>query len=129
MRKAACRNSLLQAALPAAVLAAAALLPAPRPLPFDACLLHRLTGLPCLTCGLTRSVCFFVQGEWAASLALHPAGGPAVILLALHALWRTCEAARGRLLARPALARITSALGAAAAIVSVGAWLVRLAPP
>ena len=118
---------LLGAALPALLLAAASLLPADRPLPFEICLLHRLTGIPCLTCGLTRSICHFVQGDLGASLTLHPAGALAVALLLLHALWRVGEALRGRDVARRTLGRLTAGLGVSAAFLSVGTWLARLA--
>lgn len=118
---------LLGAALPALLVAAASLLPADRPLPFEICLLHGLTGLPCLTCGLTRSICHLVQGDLAASVALHPAGGLAVALLLLHALWRGGEAIRGRVVARRTLGRLTAGLGIAGGILSAVVWVARLA--
>ena len=121
------RRRLLGATIPALGLVAGSLLPAARPLPLDLCLLHRLTGIPCLTCGLTRSVCFLLQGDPATSFALHPAGALVVVLLALHALWRGFEAVRGEALARPTLVRLTGALGGAGAILSAGAWVARLA--
>jgi hypothetical protein len=62
------------AALLAGLMGLAAFLPATRPLPFDVCLLHRLTGFPCLGCGLTRSIVRLMQGDLVASLRLHPAG-------------------------------------------------------
>jgi len=120
------RRLLLESGLIAIALLAAFVLPAARPLPFDLCVLHRLTGLPCLTCGLTRSVCFLLQGDPRASLAFHPAGGLVVLLLAVRASWRACEAAWGRLLAPRALHRFTATLGAAGGILSAGAWIVRL---
>jgi hypothetical protein len=118
---------LLVAGLPALLLAAAALLPADRPLPFEICLVHRLTGIPCLTCGLTRSICHFVQGDLAASLALHPAGALATALLLLHALWRGAAVFRGRDVGRRTLGRLTAGLGVVAVMLSVGFWLARLA--
>src|SRR5207245_9283187 len=70
------RASRLAAGLSATgLLAGTFLLPPGKPLPFDLCLLHRLTGIPCLTCGLTRAVCLLARGEWRASLSMHPAGG------------------------------------------------------
>jgi len=90
------RRRLRTAAGLTAILAVASWLPATRPLPFEICLLHGLTGLPCLTCGLTRSVCLLMQGDPAASFAMHPAGLPAVVLMALQVLWRGCEASTGR---------------------------------
>jgi len=118
---------LMGAAIPALPLAAAALLPAARPLPFEVCLLHWLAGIPCWTCGLTRSVCFLLQGDPATSFAFHPAGVLVVVLLAMHSLWRAWEAARGHDMARRALGKVTVALGVAGGILSAGAWIARMA--
>jgi hypothetical protein len=120
------RQLLLEAGIMGLALVGAALLPAARPLPFDLCVMHRLTGLPCLTCGLTRSVCFLLQGDPMTSLAFHPAGGLVVLLVAVRASWRAWEAAIGRLLRPRALHRLTVALGVAGGELSAGAWIVRL---
>ena len=79
-----------------AMLAAGALVDPSRPLPFDVCLLKRLTGLSCPTCGLTRSVCHLLQGDLTGSLALHPAGIPVVVGLAGWIALSGFEAIRGR---------------------------------
>ena len=55
-----------------------------RPLPIDICLWHRFTGFECPTCGLTRAFCHAVQGNFAQSLAMHPAG---ILLFAALAGW------------------------------------------
>ena len=68
------------------------LLPPRRPLPLDACLLHRLTGLPCPTCGLTRAVCLFAQGQWRDSLGMHPAGWLIFLLVLGAVLWTSAYA-------------------------------------
>ena len=83
------------AGLAAALLALGAILPAARPLPFDLCLWHRWTGLPCLGCGLTRSVCSLIQGDLAGSVAQHPAGPIVALILALVATRCAIEALRG----------------------------------
>jgi hypothetical protein len=49
------------------------------PLP-TMCLFRLTTGLPCPSCGLTRSVALLMHGQPAASLALHPFGLVAVAL-------------------------------------------------
>lgn len=46
------------------------------------CPLRALTGIPCPTCGLTRSVCATLHGQWEAALDLHPLG-PVVVVLAI----------------------------------------------
>jgi hypothetical protein len=109
------------------LLAATFLLPPRKPLPFDLCLLHRLTGLPCLTCGITRSVCLFARGEWRASLSMHPAGWLAFGVLAVTCAWLLAEAAAGRDLRAGLRTRLLAlALGAGGAL-SVLAWGARLA--
>lgn len=42
-----------------------------------------IAGLPCPGCGLTRSVLFFVTGQWERSFYVHPLGW-ALVLLALY---------------------------------------------
>lgn len=36
------------------------------------CLFHRLTGLPCLTCGSTRAACALLSGDWRGALRVQP---------------------------------------------------------
>jgi len=109
------------------LLGAVFLLPAFHPLPLDLCLLHRLTGIPCLTCGLSRSVCLFARGEWAASLRMHPAGPLAFCVLVVACLWLLGEAAAGRDLGDRARRRLLAlALGLGGAL-SVLVWWARLA--
>jgi len=51
----------------------------------DLCLFHRLTGLSCPGCGLTRATALLVRGRLVESLALHP--GAALIALETGAAW------------------------------------------
>jgi hypothetical protein len=41
-------------------------------LPTPQCAFHTLTGLPCVTCGATRSAFQFLRGHFAASLLFNP---------------------------------------------------------
>ncbi len=41
-------------------------------LPTPQCAFHTLTGLPCVTCGATRSASQFLHGHFAASLLFNP---------------------------------------------------------
>ena len=108
------------------LLGAAALLPARRPLPLDLCLFNRLTGAPCLTCGLTRSVCLFVQGSWGESLRMHPAGPLCAAALVAGAVWAASEAALGRTLAAAHRRRLGRAALAIGGLASAAVWIGRL---
>ncbi len=113
------------------LLTASFLLPPLRPLPFDVCLLHRMTGIPCLTCGLTRSVCLFARGDWAGSLGMHPAGWLAFGVLAVALPWLAGEAAADRslaVMARRRLFTLALGLGGALSVLGWGARLIRLWP-
>lgn len=48
------------------------------------CLFHRLTGLPCPTCGATRAAFALLRGDWAGAWGWHP---PAALLLPGLALY------------------------------------------
>ncbi len=41
-------------------------------LPMPACIFHSLTGLPCLTCGATRSAWQFLHGHFTTSFLFNP---------------------------------------------------------
>jgi hypothetical protein len=102
-------------------LLAAALLPAAR---LDrspvVCPFRRLTGLPCPTCGLTRSWVALLHGRLGESVSLHPFGP---LTAAAAALFASGVDKRSPTLA----ARLRSGpmLGAAAAA-WLAVWLVRL---
>lgn len=49
------------------------------------CTFRRVTGLPCATCGMTRSLSALARGEWHRSYAYHPLGS--AVALALVSGW------------------------------------------
>ena len=106
-----------------ALLAAGVFVNPSRPLPIDLCLLKRLTGLSCPTCGLTRAVCSVLQGDWAASLGFHPAGILVVFSLVGWVTWMSLEAWRGQILwGGKTTARLA---GGAIAVTSLVGWIAR----
>lgn len=121
-RRAACRSSACLA-----LLGLAAIVPMNHPLPFDVCVLHRLTGLACPTCGLTRSVAHLLHGDLAGSLALHPAGVLAVAFALCVAGTQGLEALGRPAPSAPLARRACGALLALGAALSLGRFALGLA--
>ncbi len=84
------------------------------------CLWKAITGLPCPTCGLTRSLASAFRGEWSASLWFHP------LSLAIFTIsaWLAWMCARGLWQGRPVH------LGRRAAwsllLLGIACWVVQL---
>jgi hypothetical protein len=68
--------------VPAAILAAARLLPAGWESPVPLCLIKSLTGLACPGCGMTRAFLLIGHGRFADAAATHPASLPAYAIVA-----------------------------------------------
>jgi len=115
-----------QATVLAAVLVGARLVNPSRPLPFEVCGFKHLTGLPCLTCGLTRALCFAVRGDWTQSVTCHPLGPLAALALVAWMCWSAAEAFRGRPLHDALRARLGNALLVGGFALSLVTWIVRL---
>ncbi len=111
----------------ALLLAAAAFVDPDRPLPIDLCLLKRVAGVPCPTCGLTRAICHALRGDFAASLSLHPAGLIALSILIGWGAWAAAEAWRGQPLWDNTRRSIVRVAASAAAAVTVAAWIATMA--
>jgi hypothetical protein len=89
------------------------------------CLLRRATGLPCATCGMTRSFCAIGRSDLGAAFAQHPLGPILYGVLVLVMLRSAAVAATGRRIFR----RTGRALGWMAAVlvaVILVVWVVRL---
>ena len=106
-----------------ALLAAGMFVNPSRPLPIDLCLWHRLTGLDCPTCGLTRAVCHALQGDWAGSLGFHPAGILVAISLVGWVTWMSLEAWKGQALWVGGRKPLTRLAGVAIALTSLAGWI------
>jgi hypothetical protein len=52
-----------------------------------ACLVKHVTGIPCPSCGTTRSVLAMLQGDWGQALLLNPFGYVIAAILLLAPAW------------------------------------------
>jgi len=89
------------------------------------CLLRRATGLPCATCGMTRSFCAIGRGDFGAAFERHPLGPVLYAFLALVMLRSAAVTVRGRRPSRwsgRALLWVAAVLVVAVLVV----WMVRL---
>ncbi len=90
------------------------------------CLFHRLTGLPCLLCGMTRSFAATAHGRWEEAFRMHLLGPPLFILVAAStALLALERASSRRFLPRPGRASLRKAAWAFLFLLAV-AWILRL---
>jgi len=62
---------------------------------YGGCAFERNYGLPCPTCGMTRSITAFMQGEIIRSFVLQPAAGVGCIALGLTAFFSLLSALLG----------------------------------
>jgi hypothetical protein len=92
------------------------------PLPLWSCPLRALTGVPCPTCYLTRSVLATFRGDLAGALRWH-AFGPPLVLTGAALAWH--QLVRGRPIDPIRLAKA----GMAAAVLGISYWIVRLLHP
>jgi len=90
------------------------------------CLFRRVTGLPCLLCGMTRSLAAAAHGDFAESFRLHLLGPPLFVLLVAVTLSLAVETVLGRrLLPRPGR-EAGKVLFRAVMAALVAAWVLRL---
>ena len=90
----------------------------------ETCLVHRLTGHPCPTCGSTRVVVAFARGAWPEAFRLNPL---VALGLLLGGLWLAVRLATGRT-PRVALSpreRSWLLVAGVAALLANWAWVLR----
>jgi len=92
------------------------------PLPLWSCPIRQLTGVPCPTCYLTRSVLATLRGDLTGAVRLH-AFGPPLVLLAAGLLWHQL------MLGRAVDWRALAAWIVASSFLAWLYWLLRLAHP
>jgi hypothetical protein len=125
MPKADLPHSVLWGASIALLLVVGSIVYTPETLPaVDVCYFHRLTGLPCAGCGLTRSVCSIAHGEFARAWAFNPFGYfaymIAVALLLRPAIFRRMPGLEKALFQWTAHRLVP--IGATAVLVIFGLW-------
>lgn len=70
-----------------ALLLTARFVPLARWVPFWGCTLRRRTGVPCLSCGMTRAFDWFMQGRFLDAMAVNPLGFALALLSAIGGLY------------------------------------------
>lgn len=91
-----------------------------------ACLFHRITGLPCLLCGMTRSLATTAHGHLGEAFRMHLLGPPFFFLvLAVTALLTAEFAFSRRILPRPG-SRVWRSIAWGTLGLLVAAWVARL---
>lgn len=88
-----------------------------------ACLTRRLTGIPCPTCGVGRSLHALLHGDIVSSLRYHPLLLP---FLMLGSLWWAAVVRPAAKAGRMVPARLQIAALAAAVVILLAVWLVRV---
>ena len=63
---------------------------------FDVCFFKNLTGLPCLSCGTTRSIIQTLQGHFLAAFFINPLGIPITCILMITPIWIFMDLVRNK---------------------------------
>ncbi|MEO7174248.1 MAG: DUF2752 domain-containing protein [Saprospiraceae bacterium] len=53
----------------------------------ELCIFKRITGLPCPSCGSTRSVLFILQGNFDEAFSINPLGFAIIALMTILPIW------------------------------------------
>lgn len=63
---------------------------------FTICLFKNLTGLPCPSCGVTRSLLLLATGDIYAALMINPLGGLVAVLMVITPPWILMDTLTGK---------------------------------
>ena len=99
-------------------------LPATGPL---ICPFRRMTGLPCISCGMTRAVCALARGDVEAAFSYHAASIPLALAGLAWLAFLFAELATGREYAGPIGQRWARVLLGGLALAFTGGWALNLA--
>lgn len=93
---------------------------------YPGCLFYRITGLPCLLCGMTRSFAAVSHGRFAEAFRLHLLGPPSFFLILGGTLVLVYQRLRGHEVLPRLDERAWRRLGRAAMAALAAAWVARL---
>ncbi|MEO8198466.1 MAG: DUF2752 domain-containing protein [Thermoanaerobaculia bacterium] len=97
----------------------------------DFCLMHRVTGIACPGCGLTRAAAAFAKGHFAESWRWHPLfavlAGEALLYWLLHGAAVRQQRLRGSAVAGAWLARFAPKIALGTGVLLLIVWVVRFA--
>lgn len=55
--------------------------------PFGSCIIKNISGIPCPSCGSTRSIIFILKGDFLEALSLNPLGYLSACIMLIIPLW------------------------------------------
>jgi len=90
------------------------------------CLFNRLTGLPCLTCGMTRSFVLTARGDVAGALEYHLLGPFLFLVVAATALYSLAVACTGMRVRFTLTPRARRVLFVSVLAVFTAAWILKV---
>lgn len=97
----------------------------------DVCLLHRVTGIACPGCGLTRAAAAFAKGQFAESWRWHPLfavlAAESILFWLVQGVALRQERLQGSSGAGAALAKVAPGFALGTAFLLLFVWVVRFA--
>lgn len=90
------------------------------------CWFYKITGIPCLACGLTRSFVFTAHGQWISALKMHLLGPPLFFLTCALGVYFTIALTYGIRLKVNISRKTRSVILWAALSILIAAWSIKI---